>query len=1072
MSSFSSRKPEGCCLKILTKYLLKLSAVPFLIGLGGFIIFVSIEILYQLSDLIVRHRVGIGKLFLLLYYYLPYFVAMGVPVGVLLSIFWTFSKLSEDRELMAIQVHGISQKNLIVPFLFLSVLLSVIVFFLNDQVVPVYQSRAEEAMSKYVLKKPEVFVVENVISKIGEDQYFYVEKYDEKANILWNVVIFKYGSEEKIVTAKRVQKREERWYLFDGRYYTVDKDGFLKLDVHFSEMELDITEDIENLLRVGKTPREMTGKELKEKIEFFRKVGIKPSPWIVELQSRYANSLTPIVIVLVGVPLSLLFQLRSKSWGVIFTFVLVVLYQGSGAWLSAMGKENLLDPGFAPWIPNIVFSVMGGLLFVLLDTAVAYRIREFLTRIFLLLIFILGTSLFSSQVNIVSDQMERLTDKMLFLGNVEITYKDATIQASKTVVHLNKEDRVEYLEAIGEVVYRKKDTILESDRLIFYPEGERNLLFHVRGSTIVEIEGEKKKIYLSGEEITVEGSKTTVDFGYITTCSEIPPHYKLKATYMEIRENDYLLAKNVVFYLLEIPIFYQPVFFTSLSDKPQPFSVEIGYRQNPYLKTSYNVSYAQGLVFFSVKSVLGEGNWKEFEWNHKLGNWTVNVNYEESPDSREALVKLFDEKNVILFSQDEERTYRFERKEKVMNGNLNIVLEKSSDGTYIIPRVTLKRASFKLSQGTLSVNSFTHETRIEGESHETSGMLNLSFRSVPFFLLQTVNVNTTGKYLFENGLFDEEVSFLKVDSVWDFQNLSLGKLVTLDDKIYAGIYRSEENGYRIGNFFTTTFRIPFGPFSFESYYKLYVVRGENLRKFSQNESRNEVDLKAKLSYGSFRSSLETTYDFIEEEFSDPYLKTSFSFKTGNLTHTINTTTRFVLDDLKKSYTRWEFQQRAGSLLNKLYFTYFYDKANIEYIEDQMRIYGRDFLFMEDPRITAYSKVKVDPFKLERFWIRGNFKREEIVHSIKLDFDGEDLDLSYGMKNGDPTFDLSISLENWSVRSFSVSVEKALHCLGARVSASFGRDFSLENFSVFFYIRDFPNSGIGFDSEEGLGVNVF
>lgn len=105
-------------MKILTKYLLKLSAVPFLIGLGGFIIFVSIEILYQLSDLIVRHRVGIGKLFLLLYYYLPYFVAMGVPVGVLLSIFWTFSKLSEDRELMAIQVHGISQKNLIVPFLF------------------------------------------------------------------------------------------------------------------------------------------------------------------------------------------------------------------------------------------------------------------------------------------------------------------------------------------------------------------------------------------------------------------------------------------------------------------------------------------------------------------------------------------------------------------------------------------------------------------------------------------------------------------------------------------------------------------------------------------------------------------------------------------------------------------------------------------------------------------------------------------------------------------------------------------------------------------------------------------
>lgn len=97
-------------MKVLIKYLLKLSVVPFLIGLGGFIVFVSLEILYQLSDLIVRHRVGIEKLFLMLYYYLPYFVAMGVPVGVLLAIFWTFSRLSEERELMAIQVHGISQK--------------------------------------------------------------------------------------------------------------------------------------------------------------------------------------------------------------------------------------------------------------------------------------------------------------------------------------------------------------------------------------------------------------------------------------------------------------------------------------------------------------------------------------------------------------------------------------------------------------------------------------------------------------------------------------------------------------------------------------------------------------------------------------------------------------------------------------------------------------------------------------------------------------------------------------------------------------------------------------------------
>jgi len=1074
MNSFSSKNPEGCSLKVLIKYLLKLSVVPFLIGLGGFIVFVSLEILYQLSDLIVRHRVGIEKLFLMLYYYLPYFVAMGVPVGVLLAIFWTFSRLSEERELMAIQVHGISQKNLIVPFLILGALLSIAVFFLSDQIVPEYQSKAEEAMSKYVLKKPEVFVVENVISKIGDDQYFYVEKYDERTSTMWNVVIFRYGHEETIITAKRVQKKGNDWYLFNGNYYTVDKDGFLKLDVHFSEMKLDITEDIEKLLRVGKTPREMTGRELKEKIEFFKKVGVKPSPWVVELHSRYANSLTPIVIVLVGVPLSLLFQLRSKSWGVIFTFVLVVLYQGSGAWLSAMGKENLLDPVLAPWIPNIVFTIVGTLLFILLDTFLAYRITEFLSRLFFVAFIFTVSSLFSSQVVIVSDRMERFPEEMVFHGSVEISYKDMTVQASEATVQLTEEGKAKKLEASGGVIYRKADTILIGEHLIFYLENEKSVLTHIRGSTVLEIEKEKKKIYLSGEDLTSEGSRTIVDMGSISTCSETPPHYKLKARYIEIKENDYLLAKDVVFYLLEIPLFYQPIFFTSLSDKPQPFSVEVGVGDNPYLKTSYNVSYPSGLLYFSTKSVLSGDLSKELNWNHKMGSWSINLDYKEST-SHSVLVKIFDSKNTFLFSQkNEERIYQFERKEKILNGSLNVVLKKESDGedSYILPQVTVKKVSVKTGVGTFSVDSFNHETRIEDQEKRNSGSVSLSFRSVPFLLFQSVSVSTTGKYLFENQNLDERTSYLKTDSIWDFQNLSLGKFLVLDDKIYAGVYRSNEDGYRVGNLFTTTLRVPLGPFSFESYYKLFTVSGENLRKFSQNESKNEVDLKVSFSYENFKSSLETTYDFLEKEFSDPYLKTSYSFKTGDITHTVDSTTRFVLDEISRSYTTWNFQQRMGAFLNRFYFTYYYREPHVKYVEDQMRIYGKNFLFMENPRITTYTKLSVDPFELDEFWIRGTFKKGESTHSLKMSYSSDNLEFSYQTKNGDPALEISFSLKDWNVEKFSLSVEKALHCLGTKISTSFGRNFTLESFSILFFIRDFPNSGIGFDTEEGIGLNVF
>jgi len=56
-------------------------------GLAGFIVFVSVEWLYQISDYIIRNRVGVSKLLLFVAYNIPYFTVLGIPVGVLFAIF-------------------------------------------------------------------------------------------------------------------------------------------------------------------------------------------------------------------------------------------------------------------------------------------------------------------------------------------------------------------------------------------------------------------------------------------------------------------------------------------------------------------------------------------------------------------------------------------------------------------------------------------------------------------------------------------------------------------------------------------------------------------------------------------------------------------------------------------------------------------------------------------------------------------------------------------------------------------------------------------------------------------------
>jgi lipopolysaccharide export LptBFGC system permease protein LptF len=167
----------------------------------------------------------------------------------------------------------------------------------------------------------------------------------------------------------------------DVRAYKVDDNGFMALDMSFKKLELNINKNIEEFLNFAKTANDMTTRELKQKIDTFSKLGEDVSYLIVSYQEKYANSLAPLVISLLGVCLSLFLNLKSKSWSVISTFVLVVLYQGSGAWLGALGKEKIINPVYAPWIPNLIFGLSGIILFFLLDTRLSYKITEPLKRL-------------------------------------------------------------------------------------------------------------------------------------------------------------------------------------------------------------------------------------------------------------------------------------------------------------------------------------------------------------------------------------------------------------------------------------------------------------------------------------------------------------------------------------------------------------------------------------------------------------------------------------------------------------------------------------------------------------------
>ncbi|MDI6784728.1 MAG: hypothetical protein QME64_11630, partial [bacterium] len=75
-----------------------------------------------------------------------------------------------------------------------------------------------------------------------------------------------------------------------------------------------------------------------------------------------------------------------------------------------------------------------------------------------------------------------------------------------------------------------------------------------------------------------------------TTCDRPNPHYHLTAREFIIYPNKYFIAKKVVFYFRNIPIFYYPVYRRGLEKKEASFSLTPGYsnRLGAFVKSSYS----------------------------------------------------------------------------------------------------------------------------------------------------------------------------------------------------------------------------------------------------------------------------------------------------------------------------------------------------------------------------------------------------------------------------------------------------------------------------------------------------
>ena len=91
--------------------------------------------------------------------------------------------------------------------------------------------------------------------------------------------------------------------------------------------------------------------------------GEQASPYLTELQARISFSITAFTFVVVGIPLAIQTQRRETSFGIVITFLIVLLYYVLGAVGRGLKGHAGLYPELIIWAPNFLFQAVGFYLF-------------------------------------------------------------------------------------------------------------------------------------------------------------------------------------------------------------------------------------------------------------------------------------------------------------------------------------------------------------------------------------------------------------------------------------------------------------------------------------------------------------------------------------------------------------------------------------------------------------------------------------------------------------------------------------------------------------------------------------
>jgi LPS export ABC transporter permease LptG/LPS export ABC transporter permease LptF len=325
---------------------------------------------------IYTHNKPLSMLFEYIYFRLPEFLQLGLPMTALLATLLTLGLFQKFNEITAMKACGISVFRVIAPAIVLATAIGGLSFRLQENILPGSSQKATEVWERINDVPPRGSGIQgrSWVTNKTRDLFFHYDYFDPTTLTFGKLSVFEMDSARWSIRRRHFaeQARLDGQVLRLGDGWSRDFPGGEisqpPAPVFFAALDISIPEGRGLFLDETKDPSKMNYAELGRYIGEVEKLGLDTTRLRVDRSSKISFPFVAVIMTLLGIPFAFAMGKKGALVGVGVGLGVALVFWTTIGVFKSLGAVGILPVFLAAWGPPLLFGIVGLYLMARLKT--------------------------------------------------------------------------------------------------------------------------------------------------------------------------------------------------------------------------------------------------------------------------------------------------------------------------------------------------------------------------------------------------------------------------------------------------------------------------------------------------------------------------------------------------------------------------------------------------------------------------------------------------------------------------------------------------------------------------------